>query len=67
MVARRRDFIVVFGAMQDHSAVPHNAVQYNYDVVPHGVMQKWLDCKKIAYPIYFPLKFPKRVNYSHFH
>jgi hypothetical protein len=53
--------------MQDHGAVPHGAVQYNHGVVPHGAMQKGSDYKNFTDLIYFALKFPKKVNYSHFH
>jgi hypothetical protein len=67
MVAWRHDFVVVFGIMQDHGAVPHGTVQFNHGAVPHGAMQKGSDCEIFADLVYFALKFPKRVNCSHFH
>jgi hypothetical protein len=67
MVAWRHNFVAVFGVMQDHGAVPHSAVQCNHDAVPYGAMQKGLDCEIFVDLIYFVLKFPKRVNCSHFH
>jgi hypothetical protein len=67
MVAWRRDFGAVFGAMQDHGAVPHDAMQCNHDAVPHGAMQKGSDCEIFTYSICFVLKFWRRVNYSHFY
>jgi hypothetical protein len=30
-------------------------------------MQKGSDCEIFSDPVYFVLKFPKRVNYSYFH
>jgi hypothetical protein len=53
--------------MQDHGAVPYGAMQYNHDAVPHGAMQKGSDCENFLDPIYFVLKFLKRINYSYFH
>jgi hypothetical protein len=53
--------------MQDHGAVPHDAVQYNHGAVPHDAVQKGSDCEIFADLVYFALKFPKRVNYSHFY
>jgi hypothetical protein len=53
--------------MQDHGAVPHGAVQCNHGAVPYGAMQKGSDCEIFSDPVYFVLKFPKRVNYSYFH
>jgi hypothetical protein len=50
--------------MQDHGAVPHGAMQCNHDAVPHGAIQKGSDCEIFSDPIYFMLKFPKRINYS---
>jgi hypothetical protein len=57
MVAWRRDFSAVFGAMQDYDAVPHNAMQYNHDAISHDAIQKRSYCKKFTYPVYFVLKF----------
>jgi hypothetical protein len=66
-LAWRYDFVVVFGVMQDHGVVPHNAVQCNHGVVPHSAIQKGLDCEIFTDLIYYTLKVPKRVNCSHFH
>jgi hypothetical protein len=52
--------------MEDHGAVPYGAMQYNYDAVPHGAMQKGSDCEIFPDPVYFVLKFLKRINYSYF-
>jgi hypothetical protein len=67
MIAWCHDFVAVFDVMQDHGAVPHDAMQCNHRAVPHGAMQKGSDCKFFAYLAYFTLKFPKKVNCSHFH
>jgi hypothetical protein len=61
MVTWRHDFVVVFGVMQDHGAIPHGAVQYNHGAISHNTMQKESDCKKITDLVYFTLKFPKRL------
>jgi hypothetical protein len=50
-----------------HGAVPHGAVQCNHGAVPHGAMQKGSDCEIFTDLVYFALKFPKRVNCSHFY
>jgi hypothetical protein len=67
MVAWRHDFVAVFGAMQDHGDVPHGVMQCNHGAVPHGAMQKGSDCEIFIDLVYFALKFPKRVNCSHFY
>jgi hypothetical protein len=57
MVAWRRDFGAVFGAMQDHGAIPNDAMQCNHEAIPHGAMQKRSDYEIFTNPIYFVLKF----------
>jgi hypothetical protein len=65
MVAWHRDFGAVFGAMQDHGAIPYGAMQCNHDAIPHGAMQKWSYCEIFTDSVYFVLKFWRRVNYGH--
>jgi hypothetical protein len=67
MVAWRRDFGAVFGVMQDHDVIPHSAIQCNHGALSHNIMQKRLDYEMFTDPVYFLLKFFKRVNYSHFY
>jgi hypothetical protein len=54
MIAWPHDFVAIFSVMQDHGAVPHGAVQ------------KESDCEIFADLIYFALKFPKKINCTHF-